>query len=86
MRNVRLIKFNFDISKFLIFPDELLLAFSLKKNLCSMFSTEKKPNEIEAAHFVRWLNAFMLIFAHKSMALFFVPYVNRTAMSEVSKI
>lgn len=34
-------------------------------------------------HGIRFLNAYLLIISHKSMALFFNPYINRTAMSEV---
>ncbi|XP_026467559.1 O-acyltransferase like protein-like [Ctenocephalides felis] len=65
-------------------PNELLVSFSLYKNGLQLIAT-KKPNEsseIHAAHGIRFLNAFMLIISHKSLALFFIPYVNRTAMVE----
>ncbi|KAM8721005.1 hypothetical protein ACLKA7_006955 [Drosophila subpalustris] len=57
-------------------------AFSLDKNLRWLFSTSSSPGDIEAVHGIRFLNAIMLIFSHKSMAMFFNPYNNRTAMSE----
>ncbi|XP_060661802.1 nose resistant to fluoxetine protein 6 [Drosophila nasuta] len=57
-------------------------AFSLDKNLRWLFSTNSSPGDIEAVHGIRFLNAVMLIFSHKSMAMFFNPYNNRTAMSE----
>ncbi|KAH8273460.1 hypothetical protein KR018_002459, partial [Drosophila ironensis] len=57
-------------------------AFSLDKNLRWLFSTSSAPGDIEAVHGIRFLNAMMLIFSHKSMAMFFNPYNNRTAMSE----
>ncbi|KAH8396450.1 hypothetical protein KR222_010433, partial [Zaprionus bogoriensis] len=57
-------------------------AFSLDKNLRWLFSTNSSPGDIEAVHGIRFLNAIMLIFSHKSMAMFFNPYNNRTAMSE----
>ncbi|KAK5647056.1 hypothetical protein RI129_005520 [Pyrocoelia pectoralis] len=61
---------------------KLYVAFSLKKNLSALFSTKRPPNDIEAVHGIRFINAFMLVISHKSMALFFIPYVNRTGMSE----
>ncbi|KAH8305318.1 hypothetical protein KR044_002142, partial [Drosophila immigrans] len=57
-------------------------AFSLDKNLRWLFSTSSSPGDIEAVHGIRFLNALMLIFSHKSMAMFFNPYNNRTAMAE----
>lgn len=48
-----------------------------------MCSLERDSSDIESIHGIRFLNAFLLILAHKSMALFFDPYVNRTAMTEV---
>lgn len=68
--------------------DELLVSFSLYKNGLQLISMKQLNNssEIHAAHGIRFLNAFMLIISHKSLALFFIPYVNRTAMVEVSII
>jgi len=62
--------------------DDWCTAFSLDKNLRWLFSTRSSPGDIEAVHGIRFLNAMMLIFSHKSMAMFFNPYNNRTAMSE----
>ncbi|XP_017891312.1 nose resistant to fluoxetine protein 6 isoform X1 [Ceratina calcarata] len=61
---------------------ELLLSFSLKRNFKSLVSVERKQNDIATLHGVRAINALMLLLAHKSMALFFNPYMNRTEMSE----
>lgn len=62
------------------------MAFSLRKNLKSLLSLERPENDIASVHGIRFLNAFMLIAAHKSMALFFNPYINRVEMSEVNNI
>ncbi|XP_078033532.1 nose resistant to fluoxetine protein 6 [Augochlora pura] len=61
---------------------ELLLSFSLKRNIKKLVSLERNQNDIATLHGIRAINAFMLLLAHKSMALFFNPYVNRTEMSE----
>ncbi|XP_076389928.1 nose resistant to fluoxetine protein 6 isoform X2 [Megachile rotundata] len=62
--------------------NELLLCFSLKRNYKKLVSLERSQNDIPTLHGVRAINAAMLLLAHKSMALFFNPYVNRTNMSE----
>ena len=61
---------------------ELLLSFSIKRNFKKLVSLERQQNDIATLHGVRAINAVMLLFAHKSMALFFNPYTNRTDMSE----
>ncbi|KAL5276597.1 hypothetical protein ACFFRR_002050 [Megaselia abdita] len=63
-------------------PNEWLTAFSLYKNSKWLFSTKSAPGDIEAVHGIRFINAFMLLFAHKSMAMFFNSYNNRTEMAE----
>ncbi|XP_017782884.1 PREDICTED: nose resistant to fluoxetine protein 6-like [Nicrophorus vespilloides] len=63
--------------------NDWIMAFSLRRNLQSMLSIEKQANDLEAVHGIRFINALMLIFSHKSMALLFLPYTNRTAMSEI---
>ncbi|XP_012283860.1 nose resistant to fluoxetine protein 6 [Orussus abietinus] len=62
--------------------NKIFLSFSLKRNLKQLFSLNRSESDIATLHGVRALNALMLILAHKSMALFFNPYVNRTAMTE----
>ncbi|KAK4880106.1 hypothetical protein RN001_008252 [Aquatica leii] len=62
---------------------DILVAFSLRKNVSALFSTERTTNDIESVHGIRFINAFMLVISHKSMALFFIPYMNRTNMSEI---
>ncbi|XP_043525105.1 nose resistant to fluoxetine protein 6-like [Frieseomelitta varia] len=61
---------------------ELLLSFSLKRNFKKLVSLERRQNDIATLHGIRAINALMLLLAHKSMALFFNPYANRTEMSE----
>ncbi|XP_033205713.2 nose resistant to fluoxetine protein 6-like [Bombus vosnesenskii] len=61
---------------------ELLLSFSLKRNFKKLISLERRQNDIATLHGIRAINALMLLLAHKSMALFFNPYANRTEMSE----
>lgn len=63
--------------------DEWFIAFSLKKNILWLFNTKKSSDDIGVIHGIRFFNALMLVLAHKSLALFFVPYVNRTDMAEV---
>ncbi|XP_020278398.1 nose resistant to fluoxetine protein 6-like [Pseudomyrmex gracilis] len=61
---------------------KLLSSFSLKRNVRKLFSLERPKNDIESLHGIRFLNSYLLILAHKSLAVFFLPYVNRTYMSE----
>lgn len=63
--------------------DEWFTTFSLKKNGKALFSLKRDPDDIPCIHGIRFVNAMMLILAHKSMALFFQPYVNRTEMTEI---
>ncbi|XP_052900787.1 nose resistant to fluoxetine protein 6-like [Anopheles moucheti] len=62
---------------------EWFTVFSLIKNTRSILSFKEERNDIACVHGIRFLNAMLLLIAHKSMALFFNPYVNRTEMSEV---
>ncbi|XP_053678565.1 nose resistant to fluoxetine protein 6-like [Anopheles nili] len=62
---------------------EWFTVFSLVKNTRSILSFKEEKNDIGCVHGIRFLNAMLLLIAHKSMALFFNPYVNRTEMSEV---
>ncbi|KAG5323880.1 NRF6 protein, partial [Acromyrmex heyeri] len=61
---------------------ELLLSFSLKRNILKLFSLERPQGDIASLHGIRFLNSALLLASHKSMAVFFIPYVNRTYMSE----
>lgn len=65
------------------FTDEWITAFSIVKNTKNIFSLKREPGDISAMHGIRFLNAYLLIISHKSMALFFNPYVNRTPMAEM---
>ncbi|XP_055522358.1 nose resistant to fluoxetine protein 6 [Wyeomyia smithii] len=59
-----------------------LSAFSLIQNTRTIFCVKDDPNDVASVHGIRFLNAILLVVAHKSMALFFNPYANRTDMSE----
>lgn len=63
--------------------NEVVLSFSLKRNILKLVSVKRTESDIATIHGVRALNALLLLSAHKSMALFFNPYTNRTEMSEV---
>lgn len=60
-----------------------LTSFSLIRNTKNLLSTNRSPSDIKSAHAIRFLNAVMLVLSHKCMALFFNPYSNRTAMTEL---
>lgn len=62
---------------------EIILAFSLKRNYIKLVSLKQSNDDIPTLHGIRALNAFLLILGHKSMALIFIPFMNRTEMSEV---
>ncbi|XP_059617040.1 nose resistant to fluoxetine protein 6 isoform X3 [Phlebotomus argentipes] len=62
--------------------NDWFLTFSLRKNTEALFSFTRDGNDIASVHGIRFFNAGMLIIAHKSMALFFQPFANRTEMSE----
>uniref|UniRef100_A0A1Q3FR05 Nose resistant-to-fluoxetine protein N-terminal domain-containing protein n=2 Tax=Culex tarsalis TaxID=7177 RepID=A0A1Q3FR05_CULTA len=59
-----------------------LTSFSLLRNTRTIFCVKDDPNDVACVHGIRFLNALLLIIAHKSMAMFFNPYTNRTGMSE----
>ena len=58
-------------------------AFSLHKNVSVLFSLSRSPDDIESLHGVRAFSALLVLVAHKTMALLFNPYLNRTTMAEV---
>jgi hypothetical protein len=61
-------------------------AFSLRKNVLTLFNLSRSPDDIESVHGVRAVSALLLLLAHKAMALFFNPYMNRTVMAEVTAL
>ncbi|XP_001942708.2 regulator of hypoxia-inducible factor 1 [Acyrthosiphon pisum] len=61
---------------------KVLYSFSLKRNVRQLLSVNESPEDIRSVHGIRALNALMLLASHKSMAMFFNPYSNRTAMTE----
>jgi len=65
---------------------KMLYSFSLKRNVRQLFSVNESPEDIRSVHGIRALNALMLLASHKSMAMFFNPYSNRTAMTEVTTL
>ncbi|KAJ9599467.1 hypothetical protein L9F63_010054, partial [Diploptera punctata] len=60
----------------------LVQAFSLRKNVLALFNLSRSSDDIESIHGIRALHALLLLIAHKCMALFFNPYLDRTAMAE----
>ncbi|KAJ3653264.1 hypothetical protein Zmor_012524 [Zophobas morio] len=64
--------------------NEWILAFSLLKNAMTLTTIQKSGDDLAAIHGIRFFNAIFLVLAHKSMAVFFAAYVNRTEMVEVS--
>ncbi|GJQ67617.1 hypothetical protein Trydic_g8420 [Trypoxylus dichotomus] len=60
--------------------NNVILAFSIKNNFLKLRSL--KNNDIEAIHLVRFMNGLMLMAAHKSMAIMYLPYINRTSAAE----
>ena len=67
------------------FLDDWLVIFSLIKNTKEIISLKEDPNDIKSVHGIRFVNAMLLVFAHKIMAELFKPFANRTEMSEVIK-
>jgi peptidoglycan/LPS O-acetylase OafA/YrhL len=47
-----------------------------------LLNFERDRGDIKSAHALRFFNAVMLLISHKCMAIFFNPYMNRTAMTE----
>jgi hypothetical protein len=71
---------------FFSFPAKILRlvkAFSLKRNVQKLLNTESVSNDVACLHGIRALNAMALIIFHKSVALYFNPYINRTHMAQV---
>ena len=58
-----------------------MVAFSLIKNTKELVSLKCDPGDIPTAHAIRCFNAVLLILSHKSFAMWFNPYSNRTEMS-----
>jgi hypothetical protein len=61
-------------------------AFSLRKNVSALFRLSRSPDEIESLHGLRTFSVLLVLVAHKSMALFFSPFLNRTTKAEVNFI
>ncbi|XP_066254847.1 nose resistant to fluoxetine protein 6-like [Euwallacea similis] len=65
--------------------NQWITGFSLVRNLRFIVTPSKPPpsGDILAVHGIRMVNALLLVLAHKSMAVLFLPYVNRTEAVEV---
>lgn len=61
---------------------KILMGFSLRKNFKALTDTSLKEG-IRGVDGTRALNVLSLLLSHKSMALFFNHYINRTTMAEV---
>ncbi|KAL1513441.1 hypothetical protein ABEB36_002852 [Hypothenemus hampei] len=62
--------------------NQYITSFSLAKNITSLFIIKKSPGDLQAVHGIRMINAILLVLAHKSMAVLFLPYFNRTEAAE----
>jgi len=63
----------------------LITAFSLKRNLKTLFSTDAGPADIKCIHGIRFIASIWIYFIHKGLfGLGFTPMTNRTEFSEVS--
>lgn len=62
---------------------DMLEAFSLRRNIRSLLDTETPRHDIPSLHGIRALNAVGLLLSHKQMALLFLPFVNRTTIAQV---
>ncbi|XP_069696137.1 uncharacterized protein [Periplaneta americana] len=60
----------------------LVKAFSLRKNWRTLLNTDSNQHDIPCLHGIRSLNAFALLLFHKSVVLYFSPFVNRNYMVE----
>ena len=65
-----------------IILDDILISFSLIKNIKHLLNFEREFGDIKTAHALRFFNAVMLLISHKCMAIFFNPYMNRTVMAD----
>jgi hypothetical protein len=43
-----------------------------------VISTKRSADDIKVVHGIRWFNAWLLMISHKSMAVMYVPFVNKT--------
>ncbi|CAH0393444.1 unnamed protein product [Bemisia tabaci] len=59
---------------------KLLYAFSVRRNLNVICDMKPGPGEIPCLHGARFLAAIALLLSHKTMALFYIPFVNRNQM------
>lgn len=63
----------------------MLFAFSLKRNLKKIFSSEISHREIPILNGIRLFNTILIMLGHKSMEIHFYPIVNRTQMRHLYK-
>ncbi|XP_060523482.1 nose resistant to fluoxetine protein 6-like isoform X2 [Cylas formicarius] len=62
---------------------QMIMSFSFKKNYSQLIRiSESIQNEYKSVHGARFLAALALLMAHKTMALLYNPYINRTWMTE----
>ncbi|KAL1492211.1 hypothetical protein ABEB36_012693 [Hypothenemus hampei] len=61
---------------------KILGAFAIQNNLKSALKISKNSNEYTSVHGVRFFSALALLMAHKTMALLYNPYINKTWMAE----
>ena len=61
-----------------------LMAFSFRRNWQKLISIEKSEGDIPILHGVRAVHVLALLLSHKSVAMLYSPYANRTDISKVN--
>lgn len=62
------------------FAGSWLIAFSVKRNWKSLISTDRNEDDIKSVHGVRFFNALLIFFCHKSVESL-IPSLNRSEMA-----
>ncbi|XP_044732130.1 uncharacterized protein LOC123295001 [Chrysoperla carnea] len=57
--------------------NDILYAFSLHRNLKSLFSYERSTDDIKSVHGIRFLNMLMIFMSHKTLYGMYSGYVNK---------
>lgn len=64
---------------------QFLKCFDLRENFGQLTEMSANKNEYQSVHGVRFFSALALIMAHKTMALLYNPYINKSWMAEVTQ-
>ncbi|KAK9874774.1 hypothetical protein WA026_005581 [Henosepilachna vigintioctopunctata] len=61
--------------------ENLLECFDIRKNWKLLTNVKESDQEVKILHGIRALSALALLISHKTMALFYNPYINRSVMT-----